>query len=237
MSIIKILLILTFVAPNLISSMSASASADGSSNSFDRSKAEELINAITEKYDAKSIVILGEIIKDGADVNAYNAETTPLLKAIKLENVMAVRLLISKGANVNQVFKEKSPLMEAVSSGKIEIIKLLIQKGADVDFKPEKDTYSAAIKIAIDEDKTDILKLLIEKSKDINQKSPSGSLLHYSISEGKIDAAIALIEGGIDLSITDRFGHTATSKEFINNDDTFKRISSVLASKNIKRAS
>lgn len=72
-------------------------------------------------------------------VNSFNSDReSPLIIAIKSQNLDVIRLLITKGADVNLTSPQSdtTPLEEAVKTGMPEIIGLMLEKGANPNYNP-----------------------------------------------------------------------------------------------------
>jgi hypothetical protein len=75
-----------------------------------------------------------ELIRNGANVNAYTDYGTILIYASRGGHIDVVKELIKNGANVNAVCTfGTTPLMWAAENGLLEIVKELIRNGANVD--------------------------------------------------------------------------------------------------------
>ena len=63
-------------------------------------------------------------------------EAMGLIKAVKLKNLLAVKIAIKAGQNVNSKdVHENSALHHAIIKGSLSIVKYLVEKGADVNAK------------------------------------------------------------------------------------------------------
>lgn len=109
-------------------------------------------NPLKLAIDRNSITMVNLLIQKGADVNAYISnnlnQTTPLIEAIKQQNIPIVTMLLNAKANVNQPSREtimasnidyirqNSPLMVAIMTAPYSyaIFELLLSKGADVNY-------------------------------------------------------------------------------------------------------
>lgn len=104
--------------------------------------------------------------KSVANVNTQmkNGET-PLMLAVKNNNIEVVKLLISKGADVNAIDEfGRSALFFAVSKDNIAIAKILINNGADVNI--ESKLNQTALMLAIDKNNKDMINLLTNGDKN-----------------------------------------------------------------------
>lgn len=74
--------------------------------------------------------------KSVADINGKpKSGYSPLMTAVKNNNMEITKMLLEKGANVNDITvnSRESAIFFAVHNDNIEIVKLLISKGADVN--------------------------------------------------------------------------------------------------------
>jgi ankyrin repeat protein len=137
-------------------------------------------------------------IKAGADVNAENYdEKTPIYYAIRRGNLNLVKLLIENGADKPQVYCSNSITDE--------INRYLVQAGCpasdDIIKKYGTDEQKANIKVTFEEARKNVenKKLYLKQGGDINFKGANGwTLLHYAVSEDKIDDVKFLVENGAD---------------------------------------
>jgi ankyrin repeat protein len=91
--------------------------------------------------------IVDLLISKGADVNFMadvggNRGFSPLIVAIRVDNVEGVRILLANGADINAKdgnTNGESPLFYSLNSGNIEITKMLIDEGADFNMRNNKN--------------------------------------------------------------------------------------------------
>jgi ankyrin repeat protein len=147
---------------------------------------------------------------------------TPLINAIRENNVNRVRQLISKGSDVNEVdnYFRESPLYHAMilnGDGNVDIIRLLLEapginmnriQGGDKTYlmhlaKMSQDSHS--------QDNTkQVIQLFIEKGADVNMVDSEGkTALIIAIKIYRPQNAIAFIESGADIHVTDNNGKNA----------------------------
>ena len=92
------------------------------------------------------------LISKGADVNfiadwngrydSRNRGFSPLISAIRLDNVEGVRMLLANGADINAKdgnTNGESPLFYSLNNDNIEITKMLIDEGADFNMRNNKN--------------------------------------------------------------------------------------------------
>jgi len=154
------------------------------------------------------------LLSHKSDVNALNGrKRTPLHQSIFLGHTEIAKLLISNGAEVNpNDASGRTPLDWAVLLDRRDLIDLLLSHGGN-ETSPslrkkltgnpeeeasadEKDIHTAAIKGDIDS----VVEIL-ENGMDINSKDEDGfSVLHYAISEDRLNVAKYLISNGADVN-------------------------------------
>jgi len=132
------------------------------------------------------------------------AATTPLIKASKNGDSLAVQKLISEGANINeQDIKGRDALFYAIEYERFEIIKSLISKGANLESKDLSGStplVHAASNLPHSRTAPDIIKLLMKSGADINAKSPEGeTILDMALSSMQSDIVNDLIKTGVNL--------------------------------------
>jgi ankyrin repeat protein len=200
---------------------------------------EELLDIFSKKFDKKSITLIKELIKRGANVNAKittDHDLTFLSLAIAKNNYEIVELLIDNGADVNiilatstrqgQVFTV-TPLSLAVQKNNFKIVELLIKNGADVNMV-NVNVYNqeyTALSIAVEIDKIEIVELLIENGADINMNnivSPQ-SPLYLAVCKNHTNISIFLIKKGANINFNGRLNPLFCA---INNNnlDIFKEL-------------
>lgn len=85
------------------------------------------------------IDIMKMMLEKGANINIRSKETdhwTPLMKAVKNEQLGAIKFLLKNGAKVN--LKNDNEETALLLSWNKDIIKLLLENGADVNAKDIK---------------------------------------------------------------------------------------------------
>lgn len=158
---------------------------------------------------------ISKFIKEGADVNAQNADGwTPLIKAITSRNVQIVRLLLNAGAKIDE---KKAPVALAAMYDSPDIVDQLIAFGADVNQKDERGVtplYWASML-----ENSNIAQALLNAGADVNVQSFTGiTPLMRAILNNKPDLVRLFLNEDTDLTIKDKKGETALDKaKKINN--------------------
>lgn len=96
----------------------------------------DLIEAIEDENQSEVIILLAYV-----DPNCTQMmEGTPLVAAVRSENMEVVKLLVAKGADVNFGLKgDGTPLIEAARMGQLRMVRYLLDQNADVNVYLESD--------------------------------------------------------------------------------------------------
>lgn len=92
------------------------------------------LEALSDDEPGGSVDVLVLLLRHGASVNTWDARhsVTPLLTAVQIRHIEAVRILLSAGADSNVRDNEgDSPLRLCAQEGLLEMARLLLQCGAD----------------------------------------------------------------------------------------------------------
>jgi len=167
---------------------------------------KEITQKMLEKEETKDF---GENLK--AYFDDYIQECTNLHKAVKKDNLSAVKLLLEQEIDIDaKNNNEETALYMASSRGNRQIVKLLLEQGADINVKNDNHHYTA-LHIAAYFDKIEILKLLLEQEKinlEARSKKGSSPLLVASYI-GNLEVAKILLEKGADINAKNDNGETA----------------------------
>lgn len=125
-------------------------------------------------------------------------EQTPLMSAVRQNQVETVKALIANGADVNAKIAgsiEVTALMIAARYGYTDIMKILIDNGADVNVKSDRG-YTALMRAART-GQTDAVKMLIQNQAEINVYNDGGaSALWHAAAHNHLDIARLLLANG-----------------------------------------
>lgn len=123
-------------------------------------EATEKLKVLSESMKPSDITQIRKLIKNGADINAYNKYGgTPLVMASGKGHTQIVKLLLSAMADVNTTLADgATPLYVASEQGHIEVVALLLSAMANVNAAIEDGT--TPLLIASQKGHTEIVKLL-----------------------------------------------------------------------------
>ncbi|KAK5581244.1 hypothetical protein RB653_001275 [Dictyostelium firmibasis] len=175
-------------------------------NSHDAAKRTAVLYTAYHNYES----LFDLLVSYAADINIADFEGyTPLMKAIKVGNVVMAMKLINLGCQVNTVSKEGySPLQLAVLSNEKKIIKLLLEKKPKISI--EKSESGSVLHAACGLRDLEIVNELVKSeplllnTRDINNMTP----LHIAIAYGNRSLALELIKLGSDVNVIANDGTT-----------------------------
>ncbi|KAM9978798.1 hypothetical protein ACTFIY_012564 [Dictyostelium cf. discoideum] len=186
-------------------------------NSHDAAKRTAVLYTAYHNYES----LFDLLVSHGANINIVDFEGySPLMKAIKVGNVVMAMKLINLGCEINTVSKEGyTPLQLAVLSNEKKIIKLLLEKKPKISV--EKSESGSVLHAACGLRDLEIINELVKSeplllnTRDINNMTP----LHIAIAYGNRSLALELIKLGSDVNVTANDGttplHIATDAEDI----------------------
>ncbi|KAN0047508.1 hypothetical protein ACTA71_001890 [Dictyostelium dimigraforme] len=175
-------------------------------NSHDAAKRTAVLYTAYHNYES----LFDLLVSYGANINISDFEGySPLMKAIKVGNVVMAMKLINLGCEINTVSKEGyTPLQLAVLSNEKKIIKLLLEKKPKISV--EKSESGSVLHAACGLRDLEIVNELVKceplllNSRDINNMTP----LHIAIAYGNRSLALELIKLGSDVNVTANDGTT-----------------------------
>jgi cytohesin len=144
------------------------------------------------------------LVKAKADVNALDSKGRNALNLLCTVggDSTAARLLINAGCDVNHADDHKiTPLMGAAAAGASDLLSILCKAGAEID--RQNTNGETALDRAVFFNKADIVRYLLQKGAD-----GRAALLAFAGLQDRREAVKALINGGVEVNITDKRGYT-----------------------------
>ena len=137
------------------------------------------------------------------------APTDPLVFAVVVGDLAAIKEMLATGTDVNSVDEEYgTALSQAVSNGNREIVAVLINAGADVN-KVSNGGHTALMSITGSTTSDIIWTLMDAGAKTDLKDEDGGTALHYAATNASPDALRALLNGGGSVDARDTEDQTA----------------------------
>jgi len=186
--------------------------------------AHELHSAVQDGDFAK----VKHLIERGRNVNSrdvFNSGATPLIAAVKSNNLGIALYLLDQGANVHADVEGHTSLHSAAKRGFAQISNLLIKRGAKVD--AENLYGQTPLMTAAAFGHIDVIDLLLTNHADLNLRDVQGLSPYLAACEsGKIEAVEFILKKGVDLNsknlrgstcliFASYYGHTELAKMLI----------------------
>ena len=132
---------------------------------------------------------------------------TPLISAVKINNISLVKILLDANAPVNETDLDQSTALHVAASGSTpDILELLLQNGAEVNVKNRMDL--SPLMYAIMYNKLENIHILLNHGADIKVTSSLRSVLTVAARTGTEEILETLIEAGADPDHMDAHGNT-----------------------------
>lgn len=159
--------------------------------------------SLADAAEQRDSVGVGELLRNGADVNAGQVDgTTALHWAAYHDDVDIVSLLVRAGANVNAVNRYGvPPLAQACTNGNAAIVNLLLKAGADAN-ATLKGGESALMLAARSGDVESVRALLARGAKPDALERLGQTALMWAAAEGHTAVVRALMDAGADVKAT-----------------------------------
>ncbi|XP_008200709.2 putative ankyrin repeat protein RF_0381 [Tribolium castaneum] len=176
---------------------------------------------VSGKLDDAKALLEEEVDSCKADSN----KQTPLLAAVRCENLEAVKLLLNYKANLTI----PTAFLEAINLKCLEIVKYLLEKGANVN-KKYRDGCTPLIK-AIENESLKIVKELLNSGAEVNLANSEGMTpLALAANKRSILIVDLLVETGADINLARQ-----ELEEFAKDDEDFDTYYKNLKEKREKR--
>jgi ankyrin repeat protein len=158
---------------------------------------QTLLHVASRRRQADMVQLL---LEHGADRNAQDdLNCTPLFLSSEDGHVEAVLIFLKQGADTETCdHQHQSPLSKASFAGHLEVCQVLLEHGADVK---SKDVCNATpLHYARGEE---VARLLLKYGADPNALAGGSAPLHTVLDLGRLGAARALLEYGVDANTRD----------------------------------
>jgi len=151
---------------------------------------------IYQGAEENDINLVQQGITGGGDINVSNLQgVTPLLIAVKNQNLAMVTLLLKAGADPNRVNADGSPIHEAVRKHNVQVLGLLLDSKGNVNLPA--DNGKTPIMIAVQLQQMELIDYLLKRNADPRLKNDSGvTCLHFAASGDR-----ALMEKFVQLGV------------------------------------
>jgi ankyrin repeat protein len=144
-----------------------------------------------------------------------------LMTAIEADDQAKVKQLLKDGHSVNEVdqISKNWPVIIAAFKGRTAILKLLLEANANLTVL-DPGMQATALHAAAYAGRSKESEMLIKYGISVDQKGPFNgyTALHDAVSQGHVDTARAILNGGSDQTIKNSSGQTARDIAESNND-------------------
>ena len=157
------------------------------------------------KYKALAALLKAGAAPDTGVLAPDQYDRTPLLTALRAQDIRAVSLLLEAGAEVNPLYGDRSPLQIAARRGDVENIQQLLLRGANFD---ASDNRKPPLHEAIDARRYESAEILINHGAPLELRDPSEEPGHtpltLAVRRGDVELLGLLIRHGADIKSTNR---------------------------------
>jgi len=128
--------------------------------------------------------LLNQGIAGGGDVNSSNLQgVTPLLLAVKNQNLGMVGVLLKAGANPNAVSADSSPIHEAVRKNNTQILTHILDHGGKINITTTDG--KTPLHVAVQQIQPEMIQFLLSRGADAKAKTVQNvTCLHFAAAEG-----------------------------------------------------
>ncbi|MFC4346282.1 ankyrin repeat domain-containing protein [Kordiimonas lipolytica] len=167
---------------------------------------------MVEAIEAGDDAGVAEALMLGVPADTLDFTDRPVLAlAARLGRVTIAERLLAAGAPVDQVDAIGfTPLMEAARDGQLETAQLLLEAGADPNHRSEASAlHLTPMHMAGLSGKAEMVQMLAEAGAAVDPLGRENATpLSWALGEGKIEAAMALLDLGADPTIKSNYGYT-----------------------------
>lgn len=167
---------------------------------------------MVEAIEAGDDESVAEALMLGVPADTLDFTDRPVLAlAARLGHSAIVERLLAAGAPVDQLDAIGfTPLMEAARDGQMETASMLLEAGADPNHRSESTAlYLTPMHMAGLSGKPEMVHLLGEAGAAVDPLGRENATpLSWALGEGKVDAAMALLDLGADPNIKSNYGYT-----------------------------
>jgi cytochrome c len=145
------------------------------------------------------IAALNEAIDAGDDVNAKEANLTPIYIATQGGHIEAVQLLLKAGADPNQLAGFGYPIAAAITTGRADIIEVLLKGGANPNIERQSIT---ALHKAAESGCFECVVLLVNAGANVNARtSERTTVIHFAKQNGHQKIVDYLLAHGVSIAV------------------------------------
>lgn len=168
-----------------------------------------MIELARQSHDSTKLIPVCDALLNGIrplDLNATTSDKeTALMVASRSRKLGLVEWLLANGADTDVLdSNNKSALYHAISYSHVDAVAALIKNGSRTDMVDDNGEGSLLFSAL---DSPEILRLLVDSGIDVNLTNSSGNAaINVASSQGKVEAAKILIDGGADINHQDAYG-------------------------------
>ncbi len=179
-----------------------------------------ILSVINEQFDVAGLLLQKNILLlEGKDQYGF----TPLMMAVKLNQIAMVEWLFQKGADFNVLSNEGYTLLMIASFyGCIDVAKFLIKNGADLNAQCENG--DTALILAAESGHINIVELLLKKGVNIESTgNKNKTAMMKAAARGHAKVVERLIKANANINATSASGKTALMYAAKNEDISEKK--------------
>ena len=155
-----------------------------------------VMTALMNAVNKNNVLLVQQLIADGADVNELDKGDAPLVMAAYKGYNEIVRVLLEAGADVRAVDPgmKATALHAAAYAGRAEAAKILIEYNIDINKQGPYNGYTA-LHDAIWQNNVDVVKVLLNSNADLSLRSHEGKTpLEFAKSKNHREIVLMLEE-------------------------------------------